>query len=71
MSMKHHPEFMEGAETNNPHGDLDIPEESQISPCGLPSPSGAGTVPSHSAALFILKAKSVSKGTSWFTGRFS
>ena len=58
--MKHHPEFMEGAETNNPRGDigdLDIPEESQISPCGSPSP-GAGTLfPSHSAALFILKAK--------------
>lgn len=58
--MRHHPDFREGAETNNPHGDigdLDIPEESQVSPCGLPSPSGAGTFPSHSAALSILKAK--------------
>ena len=51
---KHHPEFMEGAaETNNPHGDigdLDIPEELQVSPCGSPSPSGAGTFLSRSAS---------------------
>ena len=49
--MKHHSEFMEGEETNNPRGnigDLDIPEELQISPCGSPSPG---------ATLFILKAK--------------
>lgn len=57
---KKHPEFMEGAEGDNSlsgSNDLDVPDESEISPCHSPSPSGTGTLPSHSAALFILKAK--------------
>ena len=58
--IKEHPEFTEGAEEHNSLSgtcDLDIPEELHLSPCDSPSPSGTGTLPAHSAALFILKAK--------------
>ena len=66
--IKKHPEFMEGAEGDNSlsgSGDLDIPDESEILPCDSPSPSGTGTLPSHSAALFILKAKEERRVSQW------
>ena len=59
--IKKHPEFMEGAEEDNSLSgsfDLNVPEELQLSlPCDSLSSSDTCTLPSHSAALFILKAK--------------